>query len=307
MSGQPDEDELQLRDRLRDLGVSYAPAPAGAALREPGEGHLEQAAPAAEEASVPAPRRTAPRLPDWWAPERPDVTAEDKPAEPAPAPSDEDAEDQEEPALPQTPATPSSSPDRADFQTRMREWLESKREPARPGDTGPDDDHAPDDDEDTGEDDGDTAGDGPEPGGPVRKMATGLKRRARRPGRRPRFAAAGVPHTMKPERRSLVEIIRSTPDQVWWMAYNGSALAAGFWLGWPQWVKDGTAFLAAEHPTLTDTYSLTCYALAAGVLVLDYRARGWLFPVSWLARIPTASLVVGVPLYGVDTPISQLY
>ncbi|MFC8332773.1 hypothetical protein [Streptomyces olivaceus] len=157
------------------------------------------------------------------------------------------------------------------------------------------------------EDDEDAEGDGPQEGGPVRKMATGLARRARRPGQRPRFAAAGVPHTMKAERRSLVEIIRSTPDHVWWMAYNGSALAAGFWLGWPQWVKDGTAFLAAEHPTLTDTYSFTCYALAAGVFVLDYRARGWLFPVSWLARIPTASLVVGVPLHGVDTPISQLF
>ncbi|MET9819595.1 hypothetical protein [Streptomyces sp. NPDC006355] len=307
MSVQPDEDELQLRDRLRDLGVSYAPAPAATPRQELEAGRLEQAAPAAEEeAAVPAPRRSSPRLPDWWAPTRPSLADEEEPEPSASAPADDEPEDQEEPARPETPA-PSSSPDRADYQTRMREWLESKREPSRPGDTGPDDGQEPEDDGDTGEeDDEDTEGDGPQPGGPVRKVASGLKRRARRPRRRPRFAAPGIPHTMKPERRSLVEIIRSTPDHVRWMTYNGSALAAGFWLGWPQWVKDGTAYVAAEH-TLTDTYSFTCYALAAGVFFLDYRARGWLLPVAWVCRIPTVSLVVGVPLHGVDIPISQLY
>jgi hypothetical protein len=248
---------------------------------------------------------------DWWAPDRPHLAAEEQPEDPAPAPADEEPEelddDPDHPAIREAfdPA------ERVAFRARLRTYLDGApavadavaAEKAAEAPKDSEDDA----DEEGQEDDEDAEGEGPEPGGPIRKMATGLNRRARRPGQRPRFAAAGVPHTMKPERRSLVEIIRSTPDHVWWMAYNGSALAAGFWLGWPQWVKDGTAFLVAEHPTLTDTYSLTCYALAAGVLVLDYRARSWFFPTSWLARIPTASLVVGVPLYGVDTPISQLY
>lgn len=304
MSVQPDEEELQLRDRLRDLGVSYAPAPDPDATppREPEAGHLEHAAPAAEEeAPVPDPRQTAPRMRDWWAPDRPPLNDEDQPEDLTPAPGDEESEEPDD-----------GREERDGFRARLRKHLEgvptvadalAAEKAAKAAEDAEDDV----DEEEDQEDDVDEEEDGPEPGGPVRKMATGLKRRARRPGRRPRFAAAGVPHTMKAERRSLVEIIRSTPDHVWWLAYNGSALAAGFWLGWPQWVKDGTAFLATEHPSLTDAYSFTCYALAAGVFVLDYRARGWLFPVSWLARIPTASLVVGVPLHGVDTPISQLF
>jgi hypothetical protein len=109
------------------------------------------------------------------------------------------------------------------------------------------------------------------------------------------------------ERRSLVEVVRSTPAHVVWGIYSGSALAAGFWLGWPQWVADGVRYLEAEHPTFTDAYSLTCYGLAAGVFVLDYRARGWFLPLAWAARVPTASLVVGIPLAGDPTPISQMF
>jgi hypothetical protein len=109
------------------------------------------------------------------------------------------------------------------------------------------------------------------------------------------------------ERRSLVEVIRNTPPEIQWMAYSGSALGVGFYLGWPQWVSDGTEYLVTHHPTLTDAYSITCYVLAAGVLLVDYRARGAFPALAWLARIPTASLVVGVPLYGVSTPISQMF
>lgn len=301
----PGADELEARDRLLALGVSYAPTADDAPAGEPGEeDHLEDAAPAAQEEAAPE--------------------------------EAEDGED-EEPADPVKEDAPSERPSLRD---RVRTWVESVEErtgrrPAAedaPEDTGedggdteaedePEDDEdtdageEPEDTEDTGEGDpGDTGegdpgdkgkGTSPKAGRPVRKTSPG-KVRARRPRGRPRFSAPGIPHTMKAERRSLVEVIRSTPDHVKWMTYSGSALAGGFYLGWPQWVRDSTAFLAAEH-TLTDAYSLTCYGLAAGVFFLDYRARGWVLPIAWLFRIPTASLVVGVPLHGVSTPISQMF
>ncbi|QPL14127.1 hypothetical protein QEH48_gp098 [Streptomyces phage TurkishDelight] len=295
----PGADELEARDRLLALGVSYAPTADDAPAGEPGEeGHLEDAAPAAQE--------------------------EDTPEEP------EDGEDEEA----ADPAKEDASPERPGLRDRVRTWVESVEErtgrrpaaedtpredsgDAEAGDEPEDDEDAdageePEDDEDTGEGDtgdtGDTGkGTGPKPGGPVRKTSPG-RVKARRPRSRPRFSAPGIPHTMKAdkERRSLVEVIRSTPDHVRWMTYSGSALAGGFYLGWPQWVRDGAAFLATEHPSLTDAYSFTCYGLAAGVLVLDYRARGWALPFAWAARVPTASLVVGVLMYGDPTPISQL-
>lgn len=328
MTVQPGADELEVRARLHDLGLSYTPVPDATPRPAPGEaGHLEHAAAAAEESplqdlrawlgsgeetAVPAPRPSSPRLPDWWAKDRPPLADEEEPAgqeEPDVPAADEDQEQ------PEPGEEPSSRPG---LRARVRTWVEAVEErtghrqapedtPEDTGDTA--DDEAGDDEEDAG----DTGEGGPKEGGPVSKTTGALRwpsrpQKAPRPRHRPRFAAAGIPHTMKPakERKSLLEIIRSTPDHVRWMVYNGSALGAGFWLGWPQWVKDGTAYLAAEH-TLTDTYSLTCYALAAGVLFLDYRARGWVLPVAWLFRIPTVSLAVGVPLHGVSTPISQLF
>ncbi|MFB7496050.1 hypothetical protein ACFC09_15385 [Streptomyces sp. NPDC056161] len=292
MSVQPDEDEILARERLL-VALGMAPRP----VAEPGEENQPApAAPAAEEeSSAPAPRRSSPRLPDWWRTDRrPDLSAEEPAAQELAEDDEEPDELEEEPAA---TAAPASSPARADYRTRMREWLEPKRVPAE-------------DDEEAGgtEDTGDTEGDGPKEGGPVRKTAARL-RWAPRPRRRPRFAAAGVPHTMEAakERRSLVEVVRSTPDHVVWMLYSGSALGVGFYLGWPQWVADGVDFLVAEHPSLTDTYSFSCYGLAAGALCLDYRARSWIFPVAWACRIPTASLVVGIPLSGDPTPISQMF
>ncbi|MFU0240404.1 hypothetical protein ACKI1J_32285 [Streptomyces scabiei] len=284
----PGADELEARDRLLALGVSYAPTADDAPAGEPGEeDHLENAAPAAQEETAPE--------------------------------EAEDGED-EEPADPVKEDAPSERPGLRD---RVRTWVESveertgRRPAAEAGDEPEDDEDAdageePEDDENTGEGDtsdtGDTGkGNGPKPGGPVRKTAPG-RVKARRPRSRPRFSAPGIPHTMRAaqERRSLMEVIRSTPDHVRWGIYNGSALAAGFYLGWPQWVRDGVDFLVTEHPTLTDTYSLTCYGLAAGVLYLDGHVRTWRLLVAWAARVPAASLVVGVLMYGDPTPISQL-
>lgn len=328
MSVQPDADELELRARLRALVDHGATRPAG-------EGDdLEHAAPATESPlqglqawadqeaapAVPAPRQGSPRVTDWWAQDRPHLAVVKEPEDQAEEPDAPAAEDQEQPEPEPGEETTSSS--RPGLRARVRSWVEAVEERTghrqEPGDT-PDDagdtgDTGDDEAGDAEENAGDTAEGGPKEGGPVSKTTGALRwpsrpRKAPRPRHRPRFAAAGIPHTMKPakERKSLLEIIRCTPDHVRWMVYNGSALGAGFYLGWPQWVKEGTAFLAAEHPTLTDTYSLTCYALAGGVVFLDYRSHRWVLPAAWLFRIPTVSLAVGVPLHGVSTPISQLF
>lgn len=302
MSTTPDADELETRARLQDLGVSYVPTAEDAPDQEPGEDHLEHAAPAAEE-ETPAPTvRRSRRLPDWWRRERPELPMDDPDAEDEPEePAAED--DQEEPEL----TKEDTSSRRPGVRERVRTWVETVEQ--RNGYGPAVEDTTEDTGEDSGDDDGDTGeGEGPQEGGLVRKTAPG-KRRGFTPRRRPRFAAPGIPYTMKApqQRRSLVEIIRSTPTHVVWLYYSGSALGAGFWLGLPQWVSDGVDFLAAEHPTFTDTYSVTCYGLAAGVFLLDLRSRGWLLPLAWAVRIPTASLVVGVFMNGDDTPISQMF
>lgn len=308
MTTHPGADELELRARLHDLGVAYAPAPASRPRQSPGEGdHLGAAAPAEEESPLQDLRAwlgpgTAPATPA--APEEPeDQAAREEPDVPAAA------EDQEQP---EPSAGEETAPaGRPGLRDRVRTWVESVEErtgyrPA-PGDAG--DMEAGD--KESGEDTGDGAGGSPKEAGPVRKVPHLLRRsawprKAPRPRRRPRFAAPGVPHTMRQERRSLVEIIRSTPDHVRWMTYSGSALATGFWLGWPQWVMDGTAYLATER-TPTDGYSLTCYGLAGGVFLLDAASRQQRLPLAWSVRVVSSSLVAGVLMYGDPTPISQLF
>lgn len=344
MSVQPDEDELQLRARLRDLidhGVSPAPAE---------RDHLEVPGSAGEETSVdalrswaddeaqapaaPAPRPSSPRLPDWWSKDRPPLAVVPEPEDQE---DQEDREDQEEPDVPaadedrepgEGEETTSSRPA---LRKRARSWVDNVLDRSSSDiaeDTEDDEDQEDGEGEPGEEDTGDTGGDapaqgapakgapakgGPTPGGPVSKTTGALRwrsrpRKAPRPRHRPRFAAAGIPHTMKPEkeRRSLVEIIRNTPDHVRWMTYSGSALATGFWLGWPQWVMDGTAYLATER-TPTDAYSLTCYGLAGGVFLLDSASRGQRLPLAWSVRVFSSSLVAGVLMYGDPTPISQLF
>ncbi|MBP5906830.1 hypothetical protein F3K40_15335 [Streptomyces sp. LBUM 1478] len=327
MTTLPGADELEARARLQDLGVSYAPTGDDVPGRKPGADPHEHAAPTdeeeapapvdEEEASVPAPRRSVPRLPDWWSPVRSDLPTEDQADQAAPeGPEGPESGDADEGEAPE-PVKGDASSGRPGLRDRVRTWVEAVEERAglRPaaeeddGDDGDDEEGAGDTDEDDGDAEEDAGeGDGPKDTGPVRKTGS-VKRRAPRPRHRPRFAVPGVPHTMKgpQERRSLVEVIRSTPDHVRWGIYNGSALAAGFWLGWPQWVTDGVAFLVVEHPTLTDAYSVTCYALAGAVLYMDGHVRTWRLLVAWTARVLTASLVVGVLMYGDPTPISQKF
>ncbi|MCF3960305.1 hypothetical protein [Streptomyces fuscigenes] len=314
MTTTPDTDELETRARLNQLGVSYAPTPPSgtatapehapdAALGE--EPHLEDAPPAAESTlaareaplvrTVPA-RATASRLPDWRLPKA-ELPAHEE--EPADAEEEAPAEDQE----PGEDASP-----RRGRLTLVKEAVVSRA--GRPAAQEPQEEDAGDTEEaeeDTDDAEEPEAEDGAEPAG---KRWRGARRapRAPRPRRRPRLAAHGVPFTMRArDRRSLLEVIRSVPDHVVWMLYTGSALGAGFYVGAPQWVMHGTAVLAAQHPSLTDGYSFQCYALAAAVFVLDWRGRRWVLPLAWAARGLSASLVVGVLLDGVQTPISQLF
>lgn len=290
----PGADELRARAHLLALGVSYGheptplptptptPAPAAEAGEGEGEGEgavLEDAPAAQEPAAAPAGRRSAPRLPDWWEEHKPLLSVRDETPPAAPAPAD--------PAEDDTAAEEDQAPE--DTPTKDTEDT---------GDTG--------DAEDTGEEDRE---EDPEDTAPASKIPPMLSRwrRAPRLRRRPAFVAPGIPYADGRDRRSLAEVIRSTPPHIRWLAYSGSALAVGWKAGWPQWVRDSVAYLATHEPSWTTSYCLTCYALAAGVLVLDYRARRWPLPLAWAARIPSASLVVGVLLYGDPTPISQTF
>lgn len=357
MTTTPDEDELEARARLLELGVSYAPTPDDRPAREPEEeGHLEHAVPAEEEEpAAPGPRPGADRLPDWRDPNKPDLSLdkEEPDAEPLVPTSavDEDAKEPDEedlePAEDQEPEDPDAgdSAARPSLRDRLRTWVESveARENSEPDEEDADDEGGEDEPskEDQEPDTGDSAwtglhdrlralvGPGQERAG--RGPGTAGRRRARRSGpsrsklrrtradrrrtvvqqprRRPAFAAPGIPYTLKPkaERRALLEVIQSTPAHVKWLTYNGSAFGVGLYLGWPQWVRDAVAFLVVEHPTLQDSYAMTCYGLAACVLAVDWRARRWPLLLAWAVRIPSSSLVIGVPMYGDPTPLAQLF
>lgn len=240
----------------------------------------------------------ASRLPDWRLPDKPELTIPDEHNEPARPEQEREPEDE---AVQEDTVS-----DRPRLRDRVRTWVASAANDA--GDAGAGatpGDEAPGPGEEFEEH-------GDEPDAPSwRRRAKALRKtghqRPRRVGRPP-FAASGIARVFRPapDRRSLIEAIRSTPPQVVWLLYSGSALGVGFWRGWPQWVRDGVAFLVREHPTLNDFYSWTCYGIAAGVLLLDYRARKWIWPLAWAARIPSACLVAGVAMYGDPTPISQM-
>ncbi|WP_371793858.1 hypothetical protein OIE91_11370 [Streptomyces albidoflavus] len=121
-------------------------------------------------------------------------------------------------------------------------------------------------------------------------------------GRRPKFDAPGLHQ----DRRSVLDIIRSTPRHVWWLLYSGSAAAAGWHLGWPQWVSDALLRLETTQASWTTVDCITSYALAACVFAIDSATRKWFYPLAWATRVPTASLVLGFLLWGDPTPISDL-
>ncbi|MFE3555104.1 hypothetical protein ACFXKW_09595 [Streptomyces sp. NPDC059193] len=272
--------------------------PAHPTLAEPAEPPAE-AAPSAQPGSkhpssgtqqpaTPPTRGAVPRLPDWRLTDKPQLTVHDE--------QDETELQEEEDPADEEPEQPALG-----LRDRVRMWARTNTPISaathRPEADSPSDGEERDDEQDTSRNPRSDSG--------PRMARTG---RSHTWTRRPRFAAPGgdqISRTAR-ERRSLIEVIRSTPPYVIWLLYSGSALGVGFWRGGPQWVRKGVAFLVKEHPTLTDAYSLTCYGIAAAVLLLDYRARKWILPLAWAARIPSACLVAGVAMYSDPTPISQM-
>lgn len=92
------------------------------------------------------------------------------------------------------------------------------------------------------------------------------------------------------------------PARYRWGLYNGTALAAGFTLGVPQFFTAETAYLVHAYGTWTNPHVLVWYGMALALWMLDHRTRAWLPPFALAARMPLVSMVVGVLLYGADLP-----
>lgn len=100
------------------------------------------------------------------------------------------------------------------------------------------------------------------------------------------------------QKKSLIDAWTGMPKKTRHLLYNGTALAAGYYLGVPQFFTDEVAYLVTAYGSWTDFYVCIWYGVAVGIWVLDFRTRGW-FPVfSWATRIPLVSMIVGVLLYG---------
>ncbi|WP_030672344.1 hypothetical protein [Streptomyces sp. NRRL B-1347] len=246
----------------RPVGHS-APQPEGAPDPEP---------PAAPPATGPAPGpATTDRIPPWWAP-KPPLSAEPP------------GEQHEEVAKEGAPACshPEPHPVRARPTGELVAYWCSDCETQLEVPDGYTDD----------EDQGDETADGRVPA-LLRRHWTlrGSGKTYRRPSyRKPRPAP----------RQSLIDWWQGLDRRTCWFLYNGTAITAGFALGVPQWFTAETAYLAATSDSWTDPGAFAGYVITLGVWMWDYRTRGWIPPFALPARIPLASLLVGVPLYGTD-------
>jgi len=83
-----------------------------------------------------------------------------------------------------------------------------------------------------------------------------------------------------------------------WLAYNASALAGGWYLGLPQWVTAQTAYLVSVHHTWADPMYVPWGIAVIVLMQLDCQTRIWWPPLALVTRVPMASLVAGVLLYG---------
>lgn len=313
----PGPDELQIRDLLirRGVGPDAAvmdPPPMPAAPPLPTAPPMPAAPPTVhelatdDEPDVPAPRKRAlnDRLPAWFEKDRPHLTAEEPPADdedddPAPVEEeeldeDEDGEDEEQPGEEDTTrdlfkrlfgSNKEAHERAAALEARAQE--RARKEKAEQAD----EDEDQEDEEDAGEEDEEEDGDDAPAAGEKGKKAP-TPRPARR---RPPFAAPAVPTVSK---ASVLQRVQNIKPHTRWAAYNGTALAAGFWREFPQFFTDATAYMVETQDSATTAYCLSSYTIAVAIFVLDRAARGWWLPFAWLARIPSASLVVGVLLYG---------
>jgi hypothetical protein len=87
-----------------------------------------------------------------------------------------------------------------------------------------------------------------------------------------------------------------------WLAFNGTALAGGIWIGGFSYGFAGAEFVETHDPL--DINVLATYGLGGLVLLLDYRIRNWFPPAAWAARGISASVVLGAIWH--STPLADL-
>lgn len=126
-------------------------------------------------------------------------------------------------------------------------------------------------------------------------------RHPRGTGKRPAYREPHPP-LRQALRQAPVEWWRTMPARNKWALYNGTAVACGWALHAPQWVTAETAYLVTTYHSWTDIHVYTWYCIAALAWAVDYQARGWHWLLALPARIPLASIVVGVLLYGTPNP-----
>ncbi|WNI20365.1 hypothetical protein [Actinacidiphila sp. ITFR-21] len=83
--------------------------------------------------------------------------------------------------------------------------------------------------------------------------------------------------------------------------YNGAALGLGFAVGAPQFFTAEVAHLVTTYHSWTAPYVFVWYFAAGSIWALDYKARDWLPPLAFLARVPLVSMIIGALLYGTPT------
>ncbi|MFZ4266563.1 hypothetical protein [Streptomyces arboris] len=142
----------------------------------------------------------------------------------------------------------------------------------------------------TGEEDGEQGEDGDQVPAKVR-LRWGLRGNGTKEYDRPRYA-------QKAEKQSLVDWWNGRDRKSRWLLYNGTALAAGFGLGIPQFFTEEAAYLDATYDSWTAFYVCVWYGIALGIWMWDYRSRTWFPPFALAARVPLISMIVGSLLYG---------
>ncbi|MFJ3545431.1 hypothetical protein ACIPQH_25085 [Streptomyces rubiginosohelvolus] len=142
----------------------------------------------------------------------------------------------------------------------------------------------------TGEEDGEQGEDGDQVPAKVR-LRWGLRGNGTKEYDRPRYA-------QKAEKQSLVDWWNGRDRKSRWLLYNGTALAAGFGLGIPQFFTEEVAYLDATYDSWTAFYVCVWYGIGLGIWMWDYRSRTWFPPFALAARVPLISMIVGSLLYG---------
>lgn len=134
---------------------------------------------------------------------------------------------------------------------------------------------------------------------PKKPKAKATRKARRRPKRHAPDAPRSAWDNQAPDpRQSLLDAWAAVPYRLKWLYCHLAAAAAGWQLGLVTWATHTAAWYAAGHWTSGSAWVL--YVLA-GLLAALYRiASKWAWPVRLLASIPTASVVVGLLLYGTD-------